>query len=97
MNRTITKWSKEEQEEFDRLLELTNKNFKLMAAHFPHRTYNQVRSHYYNQVYKSAEPESTNEKTPTEVVPQLGNQSVGVTNILPVNSFIYSQFFTLFE
>ncbi|CAL6023592.1 Myb-like_DNA-binding domain-containing protein [Hexamita inflata] len=51
--RQLTKWSEEEQQLFDQLLLQYKRNFKMIAQQIPNRSYNQVRSHYYNEVNKT--------------------------------------------
>ncbi|CAL6021600.1 SANT/Myb_domain [Hexamita inflata] len=55
--RVIQRWTEEEEERFARLVLEFNRDFKLVARHFANRSYNQVRSHYYNGVHKTAQSE----------------------------------------
>ncbi|CAL6023728.1 SANT/Myb_domain [Hexamita inflata] len=55
--RVIQRWTEEEEEKFARLVLEFNRDFKLVARHFANRSYNQIRSHYYNGVHKTAQSE----------------------------------------
>ncbi|CAL5984913.1 SANT/Myb_domain [Hexamita inflata] len=47
------RWTEEEDELFYRLLEVHDTNFKEMVPHFNNRSYNQIRSHYYNFIHRT--------------------------------------------
>ncbi|CAL5984981.1 Myb-like_DNA-binding domain-containing protein [Hexamita inflata] len=49
------RWSQEDELLYETLLIQCERDFKLMAEHFPGRSYNQIRSHYYNMAKKSEE------------------------------------------
>ncbi|CAL6023684.1 SANT/Myb_domain [Hexamita inflata] len=53
MSRLVSRWTQEETEQLHGLVMRFKKNFKRVAEHFPARSYNQIRSHYYNEVYRS--------------------------------------------
>ncbi|CAL6040829.1 Conserved_hypothetical protein [Hexamita inflata] len=44
----ISKWTEEESQKFLKLYQTYGKDFKLITEQFPTRTYNQIRSFYYN-------------------------------------------------
>ncbi|CAL6040847.1 SANT/Myb_domain [Hexamita inflata] len=47
-----SRWSVEEDERLMSLLKQCNNNFREIAKYFSERSYNQVRSHYYNLLNK---------------------------------------------
>ncbi|CAL6014439.1 SANT/Myb_domain [Hexamita inflata] len=53
MARILTRWTEEETTLMNKLVEQYNNNFKLVASAFPCRTYNQVKSHYFNELHKN--------------------------------------------
>ncbi|CAL6021476.1 SANT/Myb_domain [Hexamita inflata] len=53
MSKLVSRWTQEETEQLNGLVMRFKKNFKRVAEHFPARSYNQIRSHYYNEVYRS--------------------------------------------
>ncbi|CAL6068981.1 SANT/Myb_domain [Hexamita inflata] len=53
MARTLTRWTEEETTLMNKLVEQYNNNFKLVASAFPSRSYNQVKSHYFNELHKN--------------------------------------------
>ncbi|CAL6004477.1 SANT/Myb_domain [Hexamita inflata] len=53
MVRTVTRWTEEETALMNKLVEQYHNNFKLVASAFPSRSYNQVKSHYFNELHKN--------------------------------------------
>ncbi|CAL6044654.1 SANT/Myb_domain [Hexamita inflata] len=58
-SRKVSKWTDEEQLLFEKLVEQYEKDFRRIAAQFPGRNYNQIRSHYYNEQYKDVSNSSS--------------------------------------
>ncbi|CAL6068947.1 Conserved_hypothetical protein [Hexamita inflata] len=52
MVRVVVRWTEEETALLNKLVQQYNKNFKLVASAFPSRSYNQVKSHYFNVLHK---------------------------------------------
>ncbi|CAL6023614.1 SANT/Myb_domain [Hexamita inflata] len=75
MSRT-NRWTQEEQELFDRLIIEYQKDFKKISAAFGNRSYNQIRSHYYNSVYKDQ---------------QISNSSMSETAVTPQTDYRYDE------
>ncbi|CAL6056083.1 SANT/Myb_domain [Hexamita inflata] len=53
MTRLVSRWTQEETKMLNSLVTRFKKNFRRVADHFPGRTYSQIRSHFYNQIYRS--------------------------------------------
>ncbi|CAL6010880.1 SANT/Myb_domain [Hexamita inflata] len=53
MVRTVTRWTEEETALLNKLVEQYCNNFKLVASAFPSRSYNQVKSHYFNELHRN--------------------------------------------
>ncbi|CAL6023668.1 SANT/Myb_domain [Hexamita inflata] len=51
-NGYIQRWTEEEEQLFAYLLVQYDKDFRRIAAHFPSKSYNQIRCHYYNNLHK---------------------------------------------
>ncbi|CAL6023780.1 SANT/Myb_domain [Hexamita inflata] len=69
MSRLVSRWTQEETEMLNSLVTRFKKNFKRVADHFPGRSYSQIRSHYYNQVYRSERDsfkDSRSDSTPVQ-------------------------------
>ncbi|CAL5971267.1 SANT/Myb_domain [Hexamita inflata] len=64
MPRQIFRWSKEEHALFTQLVKEHGLEFKKIASLIPNRSYNQVRSHFYNHVNDSAD--SFQEEAPVQ-------------------------------
>ncbi|CAL6044716.1 SANT/Myb_domain [Hexamita inflata] len=48
----FSRWTSEENELFEKLLGIYNKDFRKIAQHFKTRSYGQLRTHYYNEIHK---------------------------------------------
>ncbi|CAL6021518.1 Myb-like_DNA-binding domain-containing protein [Hexamita inflata] len=85
-------WTKREENMFQDLVCKYNKDFKRYETHFPLRSYNQIRSHYYNMINK--QQKQTVEKVRT---PNFSAFKEIMSNILNQNSIMYLSFIDQFE
>ncbi|CAL6021618.1 SANT/Myb_domain [Hexamita inflata] len=72
---SFARWTQEENELFEKLLGLYQKDFRKIAQHFKSRSYGQIRTHYYNELHKQGGDqqldESASQDSTEVVVPQL--------------------------
>ncbi|CAL6021428.1 SANT/Myb_domain [Hexamita inflata] len=93
--RQTTRWTADEETLFASLVEKYDRDFKRIQHAFASRTYNQIRSHYYNGVYKQ---QYITQVKDTSVVQKNQNQE-SRDSMTEDNSFEVSSFalFTLFD
>ncbi|CAL6102982.1 SANT/Myb_domain [Hexamita inflata] len=66
MPRCIQRWTEEEEQLFAQLLVQYNKDFRRIAAHFPSRSYNQIRMHF-NNLHRSQQEQKQTSYTDSPI------------------------------
>ncbi|CAL6097640.1 SANT/Myb_domain [Hexamita inflata] len=93
--RQTTRWTAEEETLFETLVDKYDRDFKKIQRAFANRTYNQIRSHFYNGVYKQQYQAQVKD---TSIV-QKDQSQASRDSMTEDESFEYSSFalFSLFD
>ncbi|CAL6021676.1 SANT/Myb_domain [Hexamita inflata] len=79
----FSRWTSEENELFEKLLGIYNKDFRKIAQHFKTRSYGQLRTHYYNEIHKQVGVQEEQINSPQSVGSASHDSVVAVLPSLP--------------